>query len=415
MHVIHVCPGRVDGTLRVQGAKNSALPILAASLLVRGETVLCNCPRLADVDSAADILCHLGCRVRREGDAVIVDASDVQPRAIPNDMMRRMRSSVIFLGAILARTGQAQMTYPGGCELGPRPVDMHLAALRQLGAEITEEDGRITARAGSLQGARIDLRFPSVGATENAMIAAAAADGVTVIRGAAREPEIADLARFLQRVGCRVSGGDGTLIVEGAQVPAKAAEHRVIEDRIAAGTYLCAAAATGGQVCVCGVTPSHLEALCGVLTQAGCTAETGRDSVTLQAPSRLSAAGTIVTQPYPGFPTDLQAPLMAALLRARGETVFEETIFGSRYRHVTELAKLGADIVCDGRQARVRGVETLHGAAMTATDLRGGAAMLVAALAAEGDSEVAEAAHIDRGYEAPEEAFGQLGIRLYRR
>ena len=414
MHVFHVCPGRAEGTLRVQGAKNSALPILAASLLVRGETVVRNCPRLADVDSAADILRFLGCKVRRAGDAVAVDASDVEARAIPDDMMRRMRSSVIFLGAILARTGQARMTYPGGCELGPRPVDMHLDALRRLGADIDEADGHITARADALRGAEITLRFPSVGATENALIAAAAAQGVTVIRGAAREPEIADLAGFLRRVGCRIRDDGGTLTVEGTGSPAGAAEHRVIADRIAAGTYLCAAAATGGRVTLTDAETGHLEALLGVLREAGCEIQTGRGTVTLWAPERLRAPGTVITRPYPGFPTDLQAPLMAALLRAEGETRMVETIFGSRYRHAAELRKLGADIVCSGREARVRGVGTLRGAAMTATDLRGGAAMLIGALAAQGDSSVAEAAHIDRGYEAPEAAFGQLGIRLYR-
>ena len=415
MRVITVCPGRADGELRVQGAKNSALPILAASLLVRGETAVENCPRLADVDSALDILTHLGCRVTREGDAVRVDASRVEPRSIPDGMMRRMRSSVIFLGAVLARTGEARMTYPGGCELGPRPVDMHLDALRRLGAEIREDDGRLIARARAMTSAEITLRFPSVGATENAMIAACGAEGVTVIRGAAREPEIRDLAAFLEKTGARVRGaGSGTVTVAAADRPCTAVRHRVIGDRIAAGTWLCAAAATGGRVRVLGAEPAHLASLCGVLTQAGCTVRGEADGVLLEAPARLRAPQPVVTQPYPGFPTDLQAPLMAALLRAEGESVFTETIFRSRYRHVPELAKLGADIVCEGDRAVVRGVERLHGAAMTATDLRGGAAMLIAALAAEEKSTVAMAEHIDRGYENVEEAFGQLGVRLYR-
>ena len=406
---------RLCGELTIQGSKNGVLPVLAATILCAGACRIENCPRLRDVDASIAILRHLGCCTRWEDGALIVDTTHMDRGEVPDALMREMRSSVIFLGAILARQGEAALSYPGGCELGPRPVDMHLDALRRLGAEIREDDGRLIARARAMTSAEITLRFPSVGATENAMIAACGAEGVTVIRGAAREPEIRDLAAFLEKTGARVRGaGSGTVTVAAADRPCTAVRHRVIGDRIAAGTWLCAAAATGGRVRVLGTEPAHLASLCGVLTQAGCTVRGEADGVLLEAPARLRAPQPVVTQPYPGFPTDLQAPLMAALLRAAGESVFTETIFRSRYRHVPELAKLGADIVCEGDRAVVRGVERLHGAAMTATDLRGGAAMLIAALAAEEKSTVAMAEHIDRGYENVEEAFGQLGVRLYR-
>ena len=414
MSEILISPGRVTGETRVQGAKNSVLPVMAAALLVRGEVVLRGCPALADVDSAVHILRHLGCAVRREADTLCIDASGISDYAIPDDLMRRMRSSVIFLGAILARTGQARMTYPGGCELGPRPIDMHLDALRRLGAHIDEEGGRIFARAESLRGAEIPLRFPSVGATENALIAACAAEGTTTIRNAAREPEIADLVRFLRAVGCRVTGENTAVLTVEGGMPSHGTQYRVIADRIAAVTYLCAAAATGGSVLLHDVETAHLATLCGALTEAGCEIGMEERRISLRAPEKLRAPGMIVTRPYPGFPTDLQAPLMAALLRIDGSAVFDETIFRDRYRHAAELAKMGADIVCEGSRAIVCGVPALHGARVTATDLRGGAALVIAALSAGGDSVIAEAEHIDRGYEDITGVFARLGVRVQR-
>ncbi|MEA4823475.1 MAG: UDP-N-acetylglucosamine 1-carboxyvinyltransferase [Clostridiaceae bacterium] len=414
MSEILISPGRVTGETRVQGAKNSVLPIMAATLLVRGEVILRGCPDLADVDSAIHILLHLGCTVRREDDAVIIDASDITDFAIPDDLMRRMRSSVIFLGAILSRTGQARMTYPGGCELGPRPIDMHLDALRRLGAHIDEEGGRIVGRADVLHGADITLRFPSVGTTENALITACAACGTTTIRNAAREPEIADLVRFLRAVGCRVRGENTSVLTVEGGMPTHGAEYRVIADRIAAGTYLCAAAATGGTVLLRDTEPAHLSTLCNALAEAGCEIDAEERWISLRAPEKLRAPRMIVTRPYPGFPTDLQAPLMAALLRIDGSAVFDETIFKDRYRHAAELAKMGADIVCEGSRAIVCGVPQLHGAKVIATDLRGGAAMIIAALSAKGDSTILEAEHIDRGYENVTGVFAELGVKLQR-
>ena len=293
-----------------------------------------------------------------------------------------MRSSAIFLGAILGRCGSAELSYPGGCELGPRPIDLHLRGLRQLGAEIREEGGALLCRGGKLRGTDIVLALPSVGATENLMLAACAAEGTTRILNAAREPEIVDLQVFLRSCGAGVAGaGTSTVMVE-VGAPLHGAEHTVMPDRITAATYLCAAASAGGDVTLRDIRPEELATVTDALTQAGCAVERRADSLRLRAEGPLRAIPPIRTAPYPGFPTDAQAILMAALLRARGATVFEENIFENRYRHVDELARMGADIRTSGRVAVVTGVERLHGAPVRCTDLRGGAALCVAALAA---------------------------------
>lgn len=387
------------GETAVQGAKNSVLPILAATLLTGGQVALQNCPRLRDVDASIRILRALGCDARWEGDSLLVDTAGLNGCAISDILMREMRSSAIFLGAILARCGQAELSYPGGCELGPRPIDLHLAGLRELGAEIDDTGGTLHCRAARLVGRDLVLGLPSVGATENLMLAACGTEGVTTIANAAREPEIADLQDFLNACGARVSGaGTSTVTVEGGR-RLHGGTFTVMPDRIAAATYLCAAASAGGEVLLQGARERDLATVTAVLREAGChiTAEAG--GIACACPGRLKAVRPVRTAPYPGFPTDAQAVLMAALLRSQGATVFEENIFTNRYRHVDELTRMGADIRVAGRVAVVTGVKTLCGAAVRCTDLRGGAALCVAALAAEGESRVFETCHIDRGYE----------------
>lgn len=330
--------------------------------------------------------------------------------------MREMRSSIMFLGSVLSRTGKCLLSFPGGCELGARPIDLHLAALRQMGAEITEQHGflRCTAASG-LHGARIALSFPSVGATENILLAAVTAKGCTEIHNAAREPEICDLADFLTKCGARISGAGSSIItVEGVDV-LHPAEHSVMPDRIVAGTYLCAAAATGGELILSHCDVEDMTSFLSVLESMGCRAYSyGDNKLYFSAPRRLSAPPTIRTMPYPGFPTDIQAPVMAVTALAEGTSVFVETIFDNRYRHVSELVRLGASIKAEGRVAVVEGVSSLSGARVRAAELRGGASLVVAALAAEGITEISDISYIDRGYESIEKALRSVGADIKR-
>lgn len=413
MSAIIIRGGRpLSGSLTVQGAKNSVLPILAATLLSGEVCRIRHCPRLRDVETAMEILRHLGCRADWQGRDLLVDAADLTRWDVPDHLMSRMRSSVVFLGAILARCGQAEMTYPGGCELGARPIDLHLAALRSMGAAIQETGGRLVCRRERLTGTEIVLSLPSVGATENAMLAACGAEGTTVIANAAREPEIVDLQTFLQKMGAHVQGaGSSTVVVEGG-APLHGCVHTVVADRIVAATYLAAAAGTGGDIRLEGVDYRHLSAVATMLRQAGCRLTCGETSIRLQAPRRLQSAGPIRTAPYPGFPTDAQAVLMASLLRSEGATVFVENIFDSRYRHVPEMVRMGADIRLEGRVAVVCGVDRLHGAAVRARELRGGAALVLAGLQAEGETAVTGVEHIQRGYEDLTGELAQLGADI---
>lgn len=398
MSVFRIEGGRpLSGSVRVQGAKNSVLPILAATLLSTGSCIFHRCPRLTDVDYTLDILRHLGCKVEREGETVTVDASAPCGWEVPDSLMREMRSSVIFLGPILGRMGQAELTYPGGCELGPRPIDLHLSALRALGAEIEERNGRLYC-GGKLTGADITLTLASVGATENAMLAAVAAEGVTTITNAAREPEIVDLQNFLCTLGAKVRGAGSSVIVIEGGTPLHGGEHTILADRIVAATYLSAVASAGGEGEVTGVDWRQLSTVTAILSEAGCRVESTAESIHISAPERLRAVRPIRTAPYPGFPTDAQAVVMAALCKADGATVFAENIFDSRYRHVDELARMGADIRVEGKVAVVCGVPKLFGAKVRATDLRGGAALAVAGLGAEGETILSGLRHIRRGY-----------------
>ena len=407
--------GRLDGSLRVQGAKNSALPILAATLIGAGESVIHNCPMLSDVDAAVRILSQLGCKTSREGNTVRVDSSALTCDAIPDDLMREMRSSCIFMGAILARCGSARLSFPGGCELGPRPIDLHLSSLRQLGAVIEESHGYLDCRVErGLRGCEISLPIPSVGATENIMLAACAAEGTTLVRNAAREPEISDLAAYLNACGGRISGaGESTLRIEGGQ-RFHGAEHRVIPDRIVAATYLAAAAVTGGSLELRDVCLSHLEPVLPSFWEAGCALDCREDNIRITGPERLQAVKTVRTMAYPGFPTDAQPPVMAMTLTAQGTSMFVENIFENRYKHAGEMLRMGAQIKVEGKVAVVEGVRRLTGAPVMAGDLRGGAALVVAALGAEGVTEVGGVRHIDRGYEDMPQVLLPLGASIRR-
>ncbi|WP_295749838.1 UDP-N-acetylglucosamine 1-carboxyvinyltransferase [uncultured Oscillibacter sp.] len=405
---------RLRGETEIQGAKNSVLPILAATLLTADQVELRGCPRLRDVDASARILRSLGCEARWEGNTFLVDTKDLSGCAVSDTLMREMRSSAIFLGAILARCGQAELSYPGGCELGPRPIDLHLSGLRDLGAEIDDAGGTLHCRAARLRGREIVLSLPSVGATENLMLAACGASGVTIIANAAREPEIVDLQNFLTACGARVSGaGSSTVTIEGGR-ELHGCTYTVMPDRIAAATYLCAAASAGGEVFLRGAKEEHLSTVTAILREAGCTLLSDENGVACTCRGRMSAVRPVRTAPYPGFPTDAQAILMASLLKSRGATVFEENMFENRYRHVDELTRMGAGIRVSGRVAVVSGVEHLHGAPVRCTDLRGGAALCVAALAAEGETAVSEISHIDRGYEDLARDLRALGADIVR-
>ncbi|MBQ3379441.1 MAG: UDP-N-acetylglucosamine 1-carboxyvinyltransferase [Clostridia bacterium] len=406
---------RLAGEITLQGAKNSALPILAAAVLAEGKCVIHNCPDLSDLRAAEAILEHLGCKTVRTGHTVDIDASHIKRSDIPAELMREMRSSVIFLGALLGRTGNADITYPGGCELGPRPIDLHISALGQMGAEISEEYGHIICKSGRARETTVNLSFPSVGATENIMLFAARAKGKVTIVNAAREPEIEDLGSFLNKMGAKVSGaGDSVITIEGAD-RLFGCEHTVIPDRIAAATFMCAAAATGGEITINKAFPEHLRSVSEVLRRSGCDVSEGENSIRLAAPDMIRPVKLIRTMPYPGFPTDAQAIVMAYLTRARGVSVFVENIFESRYRHTDELISMGADITVNGKVCVVSGVDALTGAHMSACDLRGGAALVIAALSARGMSVIDNTKHIERGYERFEDILGGLGASIIRK
>lgn len=392
---------RLEGKTRLQGSKNSSLPILAACAAVKGISVIHNCPRITDVDIAVAILERLGCKVSREGGTVTVDSGDINCSAIPEELMSEMRSSIIFLGALLARFGRGSATLPGGCEIGLRPIDMHIAAFRSMGVVIEESGGSMECTApNGLAPCRISLSFPSVGATENIMLASLAAKGETVITNAAREPEIKDLADFLNECGAKIIGaGQSVIRIYGGR-RLTGAEHRVIPDRIVASTYMACAAVTGGRVVVTEVEREHLAPVIPVFEGCGCKIDFANGEMSVTAPKRAERIKYLRTMPYPGFPTDSQALVTAVAATARGTSIISERVFENRFRHVPELIKMGADIrVEDSCVAVVEGVPSLHGAKVTASDLRGGSALIAAALGARGESVIDGVRHVLRGCE----------------
>ncbi len=401
------------GEVRVEGAKNSALKLMAAALLASGTSRLRNVPDISDVHTMAEVLAGLGARVTRTDHELAIDTSGVTSFEAPYEMVSKMRASIVVLGPLIARYGQAKVAMPGGCAIGSRKIDMHVRGLESLGVRVTHDHGVIHATAPQgLRGAPVVLDFPSVGATENLLMAAVLAEGTTTIENAAREPEIADLADFLCSMGARIEGaGSGEITVEGVERLHPADGHSVVGDRIEAGTFLVAGAMARGPVTVRGFDPAHLEMLLFKLGQAGCKLDVHGDGVTVTGPARPRSVD-IQTLPHPGFPTDMQAQFMAMMSVAEGSCVITENVFENRFMFADELARMGADIRIDGHHALVRGVETLSGAPVSSPDLRAGAALVIAGLAADGATKVMDVHHIERGYERFVEKLALLGADI---
>lgn len=404
----------LSGIQRVHGSKNAALPILAASTMASGEIQLTDVPNLEDVQVMLDILRTLGARATFARGAAVIDPRTIHTTDVPEYLMRLMRSSIFLMGPLLTRFQTVRVSKPGGCTIGSRPIDLHLKGLAELGANIADRHGFIECTAKRLRGAQIFLDFPSVGATENLMMAAVLAEGETIIGNAAREPEIRDLAAFLNRLGARVDGaGEDTIVIEGVD-RLDGGEMAIAPDRVVAGTLLIAGAITGGSILLTNVRPADLTAVITKLREAGVQVLAGRDILELKGGPGLRAVDRIQTAPFPGFPTDLQAPFMSLLTVANGTSVISETIFEDRFKHVSELLRMGAAIKVDLRTAFIRGVPELSGAAVEATDLRAGAALVIAGLAAQGTTVVERVHHIDRGYERLERQLAELGANIGR-
>lgn len=403
----------LEGNIRVSGAKNSSLPLLAATLLVEGTSTLLEIPALADITHMIEVLEHLGCKATRQNEGLLIDAAALEFCDVDEGLMRQMRASNLILGPLLARYGRVKISRPGGCAIGSRPMDQHIKGLQQLGVKVKERHGYIEAWADHLEGAEVYLDVPSVGATENIMMAAALAKGTTVIRNAAREPEIVDLQNFLNKMGAKVRGaGMDVLRIDGVEA-LHPTEHTVIPDRIEAGTHMIAAVMTGGDVTVENVVPEHLEPVIAKLRQVGAKITLLDEAVRVQQKGKIAGID-LKTMPYPGFPTDMQPQFMAMLACAEGTSIITETIFENRFQHVDELCRMGAQIKVEGRTAVVRGIETLEGAFVEATDLRAGAALFLAALAADEATVLERVDYIDRGYENLEEKYRHLGAKLLR-
>jgi len=404
----------LSGTVAIHGAKNAALPILAASLMAKGKHIIENVPHLLDIDVMLHILRALGCRAEHEKEQVVIDTTYMHSFHIPEELMRQMRSSIFLMGPLISRFGQVQVYQPGGCAIGERKIDLHLKGLEALGAVVEESDSTIICSAERLKGCDIFLDFPSVGATENIMMAAATAEGFTTIYNAAREPEIQDLQNYLNAMGARIIGaGTDTITIEGVDELSPVL-YRVIPDRIVTGTLMVAAAATRGSVTLTHTCPAHLTSVIHVLKRAGVQITVDDDIISINSPVRPKPVERIVTSPYPAFPTDLQSQVMVLLSLAEGTSIMKETIFEGRFKHVDELTRMGADIRVDLNSAYIRGVHRLYGATVEATDLRAGAALVIAGLAATGTTVIEQIQHIDRGYDRIEHIFQHLGARIER-
>ena len=396
------------GTVKIDGAKNAVLPIIAATLLADGKSVLKGVPNLRDVHVISDLLRHLGAEVTYEGTTLTVDASNITTCEAPYELVRKMRASFLVMGPLLARFNHTKISMPGGCAIGTRPIDLHLKGFKSLGAEVEIDHGFVEAKTEKLTGNKLYLDFPSVGATENIMMAAALAEGTTIIENAAEEPEIVDLANFLNEMGANVKGaGTNTIKIKGVE-SLKGAEHTVIPDRIEAATYMVAAAMTKGDITVENVLMEHLKPIIAKLRETGCEIIEMENAVRVIGPEVLKPID-IKTLPHPGFPTDVQAQFMAMLTIANGTAVVIETVFENRFMHVAEFNRMGADIKIEGRSAIVNGVDKLYGAKVNATDLRAGAALILCGLIAEGETQIGEIYHIQRGYVDIDKKIKALG------
>jgi len=408
---------RLHGELKIPGAKNAVLPILAATILNRGTSIIKNCPNLEDVKTMQEILVSLGLEVKRDNQSIIVNGKNLTANEIPESLAGKMRSSIVLMGAVLGRIGEIYISYPGGCAIGPRPIDMHLSSLRKMGAEIDDlYKGILHCKVNRFQGTEILLDYPSVGATENIMLAACLADGETIIRNAAKEPEIVDLQNFLQSLGVEIYGaGTGVIHINGSKEIEKDVTYSVIPDRIVAGTYMACVAATGGELVLTGVDYEPVSSIAYFLRHCGVAIErVDSRNLRIQSNQNLKAIEVIRTSPYPGFPTDMQPQFVALLSKASGTSLVIETVFENRYGYVEQLMRMGADITVRERVAVIKGVKRLTGAYLDASDLRGGAALTIAALSAEGTSVINNVLHIDRGYEDLENSLSMVGAKIRR-
>lgn len=390
---------QLSGEIKIHGSKNAVLPILAATVLNRGISVIHNCPDISDVRYMIKILEDMGCIVTAEGHTVTVDAKTICCVEVTDESVRKMRSSIILVGSLIGREKNVAISFPGGCSIGARPIDLHLKALRKLNVEIREEDGLLICKTTGLTGSDIVLDFPSVGATENIMLAAVYSEGITTIVGAAKEPEIGELALFLNQMGAKITGaGTDTVVIEGVK-RLHDVTYTLSCDRIVTGTYMAALAATGGSITLLGADCKNLYSVVMTMMDMGCIVTCRNDFITVSSAERPKAIDVLRTSPYPGFPTDMQSQIMAALTVAKGTSVIIENIFEARYKNVGELAKMGANIIAEGKMAVIKGVEKLHGAEVLASDLRGGAALVIAGLIAEGRTAISNVSYIMRGYE----------------
>lgn len=402
---------RLEGEIDISGSKNAALPIIAASLLNKGIVEIENCPKIHDVKIMFNILEKLGCKISANNSKILIDTQNLTNCEIPENLMHEMRSSVIIVGALLGRQGCSKFTYPGGCEIGARPINMHLDAFKQLGVEIKEENGYINCCSSNLIGTEIVLDFPSVGATENIMLASCLAKGTTYIRNVAREPEIKSLQEFLNSMGAKISGaGSNTIVINGVK-SLHDTSFSIIPDRIETGTYLCMVAGCGGEVKLNNANPEHINSILHKLKQANCKVGISKNSVYLKMNKELHPTN-IKTMPYPGFPTDMQSQFVTLLSKAKGTSIVVENIFENRFKYVNELIRMGAKITIEGKAAIIQGVKKLTAANLEAKDLRGGAALVAAAMMAEGTSSVSGTIYIKRGYENLIEKLSILGAKI---
>ncbi len=404
---------KLEGEVTISGSKNASLPIIATSILNAGTTKLYNIPNIHDTQITLEILKYLGCKIKKSHGKIEINSKNINKKEIPEHLMNQMRSTVILAGAIIGRFKEAKFSYPGGCDIGARPIDLHLNAFQKLGINISENSGFITCKCDKIIGANINLDFPSVGATENIILASIYAEGTTQITNAAMEPEIVDLAKCLNKMGAKIEGaGTNEIKITGVQ-KLKDISYSVMEDRIEAGTLLCAGAITGGNISFPYRNPEHLTPIIHKLEETGCNIKIANKKIYLQAPKKLKAVD-IKTLPYPGFPTDMQSIFASVLTIAKGTSVIVENIFENRYRYAAELKKMGAKITIEGKTAVIKGVRKLSGAKVKSTDLRGGACLVLAGLAARGTTIVTDIEHILRGYEGLEKKLNALGAKIIK-